>query len=98
MRCATSTSAREPDACAISRRAMTLLRVSREIERCTKADEFGLIGLTVAVTSGGQWPRARLREAGYAIAAECPAMRGGCRDIMSSDMELSKELWSQGLR
>lgn len=29
MRCATSTSAREPDACAISRRAMTLLRVSR---------------------------------------------------------------------
>eukprot|EP00959_Pyramimonas_sp_CCMP1952_P416874 8733837-Pyramimonas_sp.AAC.1 len=40
-----------------------------------------MIGLTVAVTSGGQWPRARLREAGYIIAAECPRCGGAAETL-----------------
>eukprot|EP00959_Pyramimonas_sp_CCMP1952_P377393 7904802-Pyramimonas_sp.AAC.1 len=48
-----------------------LMHVSREIERFAKADEHGQVGLTIAVTTGGQWPRARLRAAGYEVAPTC---------------------------
>ena len=48
-------------------KAPNLLHVRREIERFSMAGEGGLIGLTAAITSGGQWPRVRLRDAGYAV-------------------------------
>eukprot|EP00959_Pyramimonas_sp_CCMP1952_P469083 9494331-Pyramimonas_sp.AAC.1 len=53
------------------RHGADVLHVAREIERFARADEHGLVGLTVAVTAGGQWPRARLRAAGCEMAPTC---------------------------
>eukprot|EP00959_Pyramimonas_sp_CCMP1952_P269824 5641174-Pyramimonas_sp.AAC.1 len=49
-----------------------MMHIHRELDRLADVNGEDLAALNLVVVSGGQWPRLRLRDAGYVVPSLCP--------------------------